>query len=169
MPSLAGRVALVTGASRGIGAATAIELARRGAHVVITGRSQGGLEETDDAIRALGGTATLLVLDLADTAALDTLGPSLFARFGKLDILVSNAGALGVLTPVPHILLKDWAEVVAVNMTATPAPDHQLRAAAADRRCRARGVSDHRPRPGPQSLLGRLRGHQSGAGQGIWC
>jgi NAD(P)-dependent dehydrogenase (short-subunit alcohol dehydrogenase family) len=117
--SLTGRVALVTGASRGIGAATAIELARRGAHVVITGRSQGGLEETDDAIRALGGNATLLVLDLADTAALDTLGPSLFARFGKLDILVSNAGALGVLTPVPHILLKDWAEVVAVNMTAT--------------------------------------------------
>jgi NAD(P)-dependent dehydrogenase (short-subunit alcohol dehydrogenase family) len=117
--SLAGRVALVTGASRGIGAATAIALARRGANVVITGRSQGGLEETDDAIRALGGNATLLVLDLADTAALDTLGPSLFARFGKLDILVSNAGALGVLTPVPHILLKDWAEVVAVNMTAT--------------------------------------------------
>jgi NAD(P)-dependent dehydrogenase (short-subunit alcohol dehydrogenase family) len=117
--SLAGRVALVTGASRGIGAAAAIELARRGAHVVITGRSPGGLEETDDAIRALGGTATLLMLDLTDTAALDTLGPSLFARFGKLDILVSNAGALGVLTPVPHILLKDWAEVVAVNMTAT--------------------------------------------------
>ena len=119
MPSLAGQVALVTGASRGIGAATAIELARRGAHVVITGRSQGGLEETDDAIRAVGGNATLLVLDLTDIAALDTLGPSLFARFGKLDILVSNAGALGVLTPVPHILLKDWAEVVAVNMTAT--------------------------------------------------
>jgi NAD(P)-dependent dehydrogenase (short-subunit alcohol dehydrogenase family) len=119
MAGLAGRVALVTGASRGIGAATAIELARRGAHVVITARSQGGLEETDDAIRAVGGTATLLTLDLADVATLDTLGPSLFARFGKLDILVANAGALGVLTPVPHILPKDWAEVIAVNMTAT--------------------------------------------------
>ncbi len=116
--SLAGRVALVTGASRGIGAATAIELARRGAHVVITARSQGGLEETDDAIRAAGGNATLLVLDLTDLAALDTLGPSIFARFGKLDILVSNAGALGVLTPVPHILPRDWTEVVAVNTTA---------------------------------------------------
>ncbi len=119
MNSLAGKVALVTGASRGIGAATAVELARRGAHVVITARTQGGLEETDDAIRAAGGQATLLALDLADVAALDTLGPSLFARFGKLDILVSNAAALGVLTPVPHIVLKDWAEVVAVNMTAT--------------------------------------------------
>ena len=117
--SLGGRVALVTGASRGIGAATAIELARRGAHVVITARSQGGLAETDDAIRAAGGQATLLALDLADVAALDTLGPSLFARFGRLDILVGNAAALGVLTPVPHILLKDWAEVIAVNMTAT--------------------------------------------------
>jgi NAD(P)-dependent dehydrogenase (short-subunit alcohol dehydrogenase family) len=111
-------VALVTGASRGIGAATAIELARRGAHVVITARSEGGLEETDDAIRGVGGSATLLTLDLADVASLDTLGPSLFARFGKLDILVANAGALGVLTPVPHILPKDWAEVIAVNMTA---------------------------------------------------
>jgi NAD(P)-dependent dehydrogenase (short-subunit alcohol dehydrogenase family) len=118
MASLAGRVALVTGASRGIGAATAIELARRGAHVVITARSEGGLEETDDAIRGVGGSATLLTLDLADVASLDTLGPSLFARFGKLDILVANAGALGVLTPVPHILPKDWAEVIAVNMTA---------------------------------------------------
>jgi NAD(P)-dependent dehydrogenase (short-subunit alcohol dehydrogenase family) len=115
---LAGRVALVTGASRGIGAAVAVELARRGAHVVITARTQGGLEEIDDAVRRLGGTATLLPLDLRDEAALDALGPSLFERFGKLDILVSNAGALGVLTPVPHILPHDWAEVIAVNMTA---------------------------------------------------
>jgi NAD(P)-dependent dehydrogenase (short-subunit alcohol dehydrogenase family) len=111
-------VALVTGASRGIGAATALELARRGAHVVITARTQGGLEETDDAIRAAGGTATLLPLDITDGAALDSLGPSLLERFHRLDILVSNAGSLGTLTPVPHILPDDWAEVIAVNVTA---------------------------------------------------
>ena len=115
---LAGQIALVTGASRGIGAATAIELARRGAHVVITARTQGGLDETDDAIRALGGTATLLPLDLMEQDKLDALGPSLFDRFGRLDILVGNAGTLGRLTPVPHIQPRDWAEAVAVNVTA---------------------------------------------------
>jgi NAD(P)-dependent dehydrogenase (short-subunit alcohol dehydrogenase family) len=114
---LTGRVALVTGASRGIGAAAAVELARRGAHVVITARTQGGLEETDDAVRRLGGAATLLPLDLRDEAALDGFGPSLFERFRKLDILVSNAGVLGVLTPVAHILPRDWAEVIAMNIT----------------------------------------------------
>ncbi len=116
--SLAGKIALVTGASRGIGRATAIELARRGAHVVITARTQGGLEETDDAIRTAGGTATLLPLDLADTAAIETIGPSLYDRFGRLDILVSNAGTIGVLTPVPHIIPEDWAAAMAVNVTA---------------------------------------------------
>ena len=116
---LSNRIALVTGASRGIGQAAAIELARRGAHVVITGRSQGGLEETDDAIRALGGTATLLPLDLADAAALEAIGPSLFERFRKLDILVSNAGTLGVLTPASHILPADWRDALAVNVTAS--------------------------------------------------
>ena len=114
-----GTIALVTGASRGIGAATAIELARLGAHVVITARTQGGLEETDDAIRAAGGTATLLPLDLAEGAQIDAIGPSLFQRFGRLDILVHNAGALGRLTPVAHILPNDWADVVAVNLAAT--------------------------------------------------
>jgi NAD(P)-dependent dehydrogenase (short-subunit alcohol dehydrogenase family) len=112
------RVALVTGASRGIGAACAIELARRGMHVVITARTQGGLEAVDDAIRAQGGTATLLPLDLMDDATLDGLGPSLYQRFGRLDVLVNNAASLGRLTPAPHILPKDWAEVVGVNATA---------------------------------------------------
>jgi NAD(P)-dependent dehydrogenase (short-subunit alcohol dehydrogenase family) len=116
---LSGRVALVTGASRGIGQAAAIELARRGAHVVITGRSQAGLEETDDAIRAAGGAATLLPLDLTDGAALEAIGPSLFDRFRRLDILVSNAGTLGVLTPAAHILPADWRDAVAVNVTAS--------------------------------------------------
>ena len=116
--ALAGRVALVTGASRGIGAATAIELARRGAHVVITARTQGGLEETDDAIRQAGGTASILPLDLTDGPAIDQIGPSLYERFARLDILLANAGTLGVLTPVPHIQDNDWAEAVAVNITA---------------------------------------------------
>jgi NAD(P)-dependent dehydrogenase (short-subunit alcohol dehydrogenase family) len=117
-------VALVTGASRGIGAAVAVELARRGVHVVITGRTQGGLEATDDAIRAVGGRATLVPLDLLDGDQVDALGPSLHARFGRLDVLVSNAGALGKLTPVGHILPKDWASVVGVNLAA---PLHLIR------------------------------------------
>ncbi len=116
--SLGGAVALVTGASRGIGAACAIELARRGAHVVLLARTQGGLEDTDDAIRAAGGTATLAPQDLSDGAALDPLGPSLYARFGRLDILVHAAGALGTLTPVGHITPKDWDTVMAVNLSA---------------------------------------------------
>ncbi|WP_428485299.1 SDR family NAD(P)-dependent oxidoreductase [Rhodopila sp.] len=116
---LDGAVALVTGASRGIGAAVAVELARLGAHVVATARTQGGLEETDDAIRALGGEATLLPLDLREGEQLDAIGPTLFQRFGRLDILVHNAGALGRLTPVSHILPDDWADVVAVNLSAS--------------------------------------------------
>jgi NAD(P)-dependent dehydrogenase (short-subunit alcohol dehydrogenase family) len=114
-----GTIALVTGASRGIGAATAIELVRLGARVVITARTQGGLEETDDAIRALGGEATILPLDLREDAQIDAIGPTLFQRFGRLDVLVHNAGALGRLTPVSHILPDDWADVVGVNLTAS--------------------------------------------------
>jgi NAD(P)-dependent dehydrogenase (short-subunit alcohol dehydrogenase family) len=117
--ALNGAVALVTGASRGIGAATAIELARLGAHVVISARTQGGLEETDDAIRALGGTATLLPLDLAEGEQVDAIGPSIHQRFGRLDVLVHNAAALGRLTPAAHILLDDWSAALAVNLNAT--------------------------------------------------
>jgi NAD(P)-dependent dehydrogenase (short-subunit alcohol dehydrogenase family) len=115
---LEGRIALVTGASRGIGAATAVELARLGAHLVLIARTQGGLEETDDAVRAAGGSATLLPMDLLDGDQLDLVGPSLFQRFGRLDVLVHNAGALGRLTPVAHILPDDWAQVVGVNLSA---------------------------------------------------
>ena len=118
MTSLVGRVALVTGASRGIGAATAIALARLGAHVVLTARTQGGLEETDDAIRAGGGTATLLPLDLSKPDSLDAVGPSLVSRFGRLDILVHNAGALGRLTPAGHIAPRDLATCLDVNFNA---------------------------------------------------
>ena len=115
---LTGTVALVTGASRGIGAATAIALAHLGAHLVITARTQGGLEETDDAIRSAGGTATLLPLDLRDGEKLDVLAPSIYQRFGRLDILVHCAGALGQLTPAGHILPADWADAIAVNLSA---------------------------------------------------
>jgi NAD(P)-dependent dehydrogenase (short-subunit alcohol dehydrogenase family) len=116
---LAGGVALVTGASRGLGAATAVELGRLGAHVVITARTQGGLEETDDAIRAAGGSATLLPLELKDGEQVDAIGPSLFERFGRLDVLVHAAGALGRLTPVSHVMPRDWNEAVAVNLDTT--------------------------------------------------
>ena len=119
MTPLTNSIALITGASRGIGAATAVELARLGAHVVIIARTQGGLEDTDDAIRTLGGTATLLPLDLAEAEQLDAIGPSLLQRFGRLDILVHNAGALGSLTPVAHITPNDWADVIATNLSAT--------------------------------------------------
>ncbi len=112
------RIVLVTGASRGIGAAAAVALAGPGVHLVVTARTQGGLEETDDAVRAAGGTATLLPLDLADGATLDTVGPSLFQRFGRLDALVHAAGALGRLTPAPHILPQDFATAAAVNVEA---------------------------------------------------
>ena len=120
MPSLSGQVALVTGASRGIGAAVAVELARRGAQCVLVARTQGGLEETDDAIRAAGGLpATLLPLDLQRRAQdVDMLGPSIVARFGRLDILVHAAGVLPKLTPVAHIQPRDWEESVAVNLSA---------------------------------------------------
>jgi NAD(P)-dependent dehydrogenase (short-subunit alcohol dehydrogenase family) len=113
------RIAFVTGASRGIGAAVAVALARAGLHVVITARNQGGLEETDDAIRAAGGTATLLPLDLADGDQLDSVGPSLLERFGQLDVVVHAAGALGKLTPAPHILPRDFTATVAVNVEST--------------------------------------------------
>jgi NAD(P)-dependent dehydrogenase (short-subunit alcohol dehydrogenase family) len=118
MAPLSGAVALVTGASRGIGAATAVELARLGAHCVITARTQGGLEETDDAIRALGGAATLLPLDLLEGEQVDALGPSIGVRFRRLDILVHCAGTLGRLAPVAHLLPAEWNEAMGVNATA---------------------------------------------------
>lgn len=112
------RIALVTGASRGIGYATAKALAAEGAHVIAVARTVGGLEDLDDEIKALGGSATLVPVDLKDFDALDRLGASIFERWGKLDILIANAGVLGKLTPVGHIKPKDWEETFAVNVTA---------------------------------------------------
>ena len=117
---LEGRIALITGASRGIGAAVAKRFAEEGAHLILTARTQGGLEEVDDAIRAFGNTegATLLPMDLQDFDAIDRMGQAIYERFEHLDILVGNAGVLGTLSPVGHIEAKDWDEVLAVNLTA---------------------------------------------------
>ncbi|MGE0212221.1 MAG: SDR family NAD(P)-dependent oxidoreductase [Parvibaculaceae bacterium] len=115
---LAGRIAVVTGASRGIGFAIAKTLAREGAHVVALARTVGGLEELDDEIKASGGSATLVPADLKDHAAIDRLGAAIFERWKRLDILVANAGILGRLTPLPHLDPKVWDSVMAVNVTA---------------------------------------------------
>ncbi len=116
---LKGRLALVTGASRGIGYFTAIELAKAGAHVIACARTVGGLEELDDAIKAVGGTATLVPFDLSDMAAIDQLGGHIFERWGKLDIAVLNAGVLGVISPVGHVEAKVFDKVMTLNVTAT--------------------------------------------------
>ncbi len=115
---LADRIALVTGASRGIGYATALALAKAGAHVVAVARTVGGLEELDDAIKGAGGSATLVPLDLKDYEGTDRLGLALHERFGRLDALVANAGILGPLSPLGHVEAKAWDEVMAVNVTA---------------------------------------------------
>jgi NAD(P)-dependent dehydrogenase (short-subunit alcohol dehydrogenase family) len=134
---LAGKIALVTGASRGIGRATARLLAEAGAHVVALARTTGGLEELDDEIKKAGGGATLVPADMRDFAAFDRLGASLAERYGRLDVLVGNAGQLGTLTPLPHIEPKEWDEVMAVNVTANwrliRSLDPLLRAAEAGR------------------------------------
>ena len=112
------RIALITGASRGIGRAVAEAFAREGAHVLLLARTRKGLEEVDDRIRAGGGTATLIPLDLADGKAIDALGPSLYERFGRLDVLVGNAAILGRLSPLTHIPAEHWERSFAVNVVA---------------------------------------------------
>jgi len=115
---LASRIALVTGASRGIGYATARALAKAGAHVVAVARTQGGLEELDDEIRKGGGAATLVPLNLTDFDGIARLGAALHERHGKLDILVGNAGVAGPSSPLGHIELKPWNDVMAINVSA---------------------------------------------------
>jgi NAD(P)-dependent dehydrogenase (short-subunit alcohol dehydrogenase family) len=115
---LASRIALVTGASRGIGYATAKALANAGAHIVAVARTQGGLEELDDEIRKDGGSATLVPLDLTDFDGIARLGAALNERHGKLDILVGNAGTAGPSSPLGHIELKPFNDVMAINVSA---------------------------------------------------
>ena len=115
---LAGRIAVITGASRGIGAATAKIFTAEGAHVILVARTQGGLEEIDDEIRAARGTATLVPMDLTDYDKIDEMGATIFERYGKLDILIANAGMLGTMGPINHIDPKIWEQTLAVNVTA---------------------------------------------------
>jgi NAD(P)-dependent dehydrogenase (short-subunit alcohol dehydrogenase family) len=138
MPTpLADHVALVTGASRGIGYQAALALARAGAHVVAVARTVGGLEELDDAVKAVSHPATLVPLDLRDYAGIDRLGLALHQRFGRLDIMVGNAAILGPLSPLAHVEATAWDEVMAVNVTANwrllRAMDQLLRSSPAGR------------------------------------
>lgn len=117
-PPFAGRIALVTGATRGIGRAVAVALAKAGAHLILTGRTSGALEEVDDEIRTAGGQATLVTLNLKHGDKIDALGPTLYQRFGKLDVLVGNAGVLGPLSPLGHIPTDAFTETLEINLTA---------------------------------------------------
>ncbi len=115
---LEGRLALITGASRGIGRAVALAYAREGAELILLARTSGALEELDDEVKALGAKATLVPADLKDHNALDQLGAIIFERWGRLDILVGNAAILGALSPIGHITPKDWQALMDVNVTA---------------------------------------------------
>jgi len=115
---LSDRIAVVTGASRGIGYTLARELAKAGAHVVAVARTTGALEELDDEIKAAGGSATLVPLDLTDGEGIDRLGGALYERFGRVDILIGNAGMLGPISPLGHVGPKEWDKVMALNVTA---------------------------------------------------
>ena len=134
---LAGKVALITGASRGIGAAVAERFAREGAHVILAARTVGGLEEVDDAVRAAGGSATLVPVDLRDFIKIDELAAALLDRWARLDILIGNAAEFGVFSPLGHIDPATWNEVVDLNLTTNwrliRAMDPLLRAAPAGR------------------------------------
>ena len=112
------KIVLVTGASRGIGYAVSLAFAREGAHVIAVARTEGALEELDDTIKAEGGSATLVPLDLTDYEGVDRLGAAIFERWGKLDVLIGNAGDLGVISPIGHVQPKDWHKAMDVNVNA---------------------------------------------------
>lgn len=116
---LEGRIAVVTGASRGIGWQASLALAREGAHIIAVAKTVGALEELDDAIKLMGSSATLVPLDVMDGEGIDRLGAAIYERWGKLDILLGNAGLLGAVTPLGHAdPKKDWDKVIGVNLTA---------------------------------------------------
>ena len=148
---LDGRIALITGASRGIGRAVAKRFALEGAHPILIARTQAALEELDDEIRsACGVEATLVPMDLKDYAAIDKIGAALYERFGKLDVMVANAGLLGVLTPMHQIDPKVWDEVMSVNLTAcwrlTRSMDPLLRASDSGRAIYVTSTVGQQPR-----------------------
>jgi NAD(P)-dependent dehydrogenase (short-subunit alcohol dehydrogenase family) len=148
---LAGKVVLITGASRGIGAAAAVAFAREGARLVLAARTVGGLEETDDAVQAAGGQATLIPLDLTQFEEVDKIGPAVYHRFGRLDILVANAAILGALSPVSHGDARLWQQVIDTNLTANyrlvASVDPLLRAAPAGVAMFATCAVAREPRP----------------------
>ena len=116
---LAGRIALVTGASRGIGRAVTLRFAQEGAQVIVAARTQGGLEELDDEIRAAGGQRAVLVpVDLTDYDQVDAMGATIYQRFGRLDVLVGNAAVLGQMRPLTHVDPPAWEDALAINVTA---------------------------------------------------
>ncbi len=115
---LKNRLALITGASRGLGRAAALAYARAGAHVILVGRTTGALEEIDDEIKTFAEPATLLTLDLRKGETIDGLGPTIYERWGKLDIFLANAAMLGPLSPLPHVTADSWQMVMDVNLTA---------------------------------------------------
>jgi NAD(P)-dependent dehydrogenase (short-subunit alcohol dehydrogenase family) len=147
---LSDRIALVTGASRGIGAATARALAAAGAHVVAVARTVGGLEELDDAIRDAGGSATLVPLDMTDFDGLARLAAALSERYGRLDIMIGNAALAGPSSPLDHVLPREWDEIMRVNVTANwrliRAMDALLRRSAAGRTVFLTSGAAHNPR-----------------------
>ena len=114
----ANRIVLVTGASRGIGYATALALGKAGAHVVAVARTSGGLEELDDQIKESGGTATLVPLDITDTGGIARLAEALDKRYGRLDVLIGNAAIVGDTSPLGHVEPKTWDKVLAINVSA---------------------------------------------------
>ena len=131
------RIALITGASRGIGRAVAEAFAREGAHVLLLARTRKSLEQVDDAITARGGTATLIPLNLAARPKIDALGPTLYERFGRLDVLVGNAAILGRLSPLPHIPSEHWERRFDRQRHGQLAADPHARSAAPPLGCRA--------------------------------
>jgi len=155
---LADRIALVTGASRGIGEAVALQLAQAGAHVVAVARTVGGLEELDDKIKAAGGSATLVPLDMKDSEGIARLALALNERYRRLDVLVGNAGIGGPSSPLPHVEPKEWDDVLAVNLTANwqllRTMDSLVKAAPAGRIVFITSGTAHNPRAyrGPYSI-----------------
>jgi len=151
MTKLQNRIALVTGASRGIGYHAALAYAREGAHVIAIARTVGGLEELDDAIRKEGGSATLVPLDLTDYDAIDRLGAEIDKRWGRLDILLANAGILGGLSPIGHFEPKTFERVFDVNVIANwrlmRSMDPLLRASDAGRAIFLSSGAAHAPKP----------------------